>query len=352
MRRRTFIHRCSMLAAGTIFATTLTAPHSSLIAAGVSAQSATQMTKSDRALLRMLSAYTTDAYFWGSQVFARATGVRASSGTTNLLVQVGDYSRLVAFLRSEQVKPLGKISVVKNTLSFTYQGAAYTVTNEDADGFSRAVAGGGVARDHMTAIGTFAHQRMLYHPATDQLSDPHLAVENNRLDLVEMPAGGLKTRVQTLLQGWLEARRQSLDFGASFDAFQSDLLNIQPTKKAASQVALPLLGHLSELAGMYNVDELGSLLLTPLVSASLQDALGLDAGQIVAEAKVLRADAATASYPDAAIWLATLLPSQIEAGVADEWLNSTDDDAAANAATRAALPLAKQLVKTLTFEAH
>lgn len=328
----------------------LTGLESQLWAAGVSAQSSRQMTQSDRTVLRMLSAYSTDAYFWGSQVFARATGIRASGSTTNLLVRVGDYSQLVAFLRSNSVKTLGKVSVANNTLSFTYQDAAYTVTNEGAEGFSRAVAGGGVARDHLTGVGVFAHQTMLYHPATDQLSDPHLAAEGKSLDLVERPTGGLKTRVQTLLHGWLEARRQGLDFGASFTSFQTDLLNSQPTAKTASQVVLPLLGHLSELAGMYDVDQLGSLLLTPLVSVSLQEVLAVDAGQVVADAKTLRAALATASYPDAAIWLAALLPSQISEDTADEWLEPSSDDASAILVTRAALPLARQLVKTLPVE--
>ena len=145
-------------------------------------------------------------------------------------------------------------------------------------------------------------------------------------------------------------RRQGLEFGASFASLQKAFLDSQPTEKTASRVVLPLLGHLSELAGMYSVDELGSLLLTPLVSHSLEEVLGLDAEKVVADVKALRADAGTASYPDAAIWLATLLPSEIEAGTADEWLDSSNDDASASLATRAALPLAKQLVKTLSAE--
>ncbi len=306
------------------------------------------MTSGDRVLLRMLSAYSADAYFWGSQVFARATGVQATDGATNLLVRVDDHSRLVAFLRSDAVKTLGRITVANNTLSFRYAGAAYTVTNESADGFNRAVAAGGVTRDHLTGTGVFAHQTMLYHPATDTLRDPHFASAGKHLDLVEKPTGGTPARMQTLLQGWREARQQNLDFGASFTSFQQKLLDSQPTAKAASSVVLSLLGSLPELAGMYDPDELGSLLRSPLISASLRATLDLDADQTVAAVKALRDDPSLASYPDAALWLATLLPSQIEAGMAEEWLASSADDVSASAACRAALPLATQLVELLT----
>ena len=63
MHRRAFLCRCGVLAAAGIFAASVLAPDQRLWAAGVSVQSSRQMTSGDRALLRMLSTDSADAYF-------------------------------------------------------------------------------------------------------------------------------------------------------------------------------------------------------------------------------------------------------------------------------------------------
>lgn len=346
MQRRVFLARCGLAAAGALLLPLPLPTTPSLYAAGAVAFPA-QATAGDRALLRLLSAYGSDAYFWGNTVLTRAAGVQ-TPGSVNLLVRVADWSRLVAFLRSDAVKPLGLIRVQDNTLSFTFQGTAYTVTNADPADFSRAAAGGGVTRGRAVelGLGTFTHQTLLYHPATDTLSDPHLVLTKRKVDLLTPPTGGIRARVQTLVDGLIESRRHGLKLGKKFAAFQDELLGSVPTKKAASKVLKTFLENLSELAGLFDVEDLRPLLTSPLISGTLQSELGLKAEEVLAGVEKLRGELAAGDYTDAALWLATLLGSHIHDGTVGEWLDLQTDDDATGAATRAALAGARRLVGT------
>ncbi len=344
MHRRDFLTSCGLVAVGNLlFPAWL--PGGRLHAAGITAASSAQTTDADRVLLRLLAAYGTDAYFWGSNVFARATGLNADGAATNLLVRVDDLSKLTAFLGSKKRRKLGVIRSAGNTLSFAFRGTAYTVTNELAADFSRSVAGGGVAAGRATAT-VFTHQRLLYHPATDMLSDPQFALAAKHLELAETPSGGIKARFQTVLQGWLESRQHNLKPGKKFVAFQQDLLGAKPTAKAAPKVVSALLEAISSLAASFSIDDLKPLLLSPLVSESLQSEFGLSGQEVLDQVATLRAELAAGDYPDAALWLAALLGSQIKDGTADQWFDrSAVEDVASAAATSAALKSARQLVE-------
>lgn len=346
MHRRHFLTRCGLAAAGAALLPTLVPSGVGLHAAdAVVAASSSQLTGSDRALLRLLSAYSGDVYFWGSQVFTRATGAARQGEATHLLARVGDYGRLVAFLRSDAEKKLGRVYVDGNTLSFTYKGANYAVTNADSENFARAAAGSGVSRWHVGDgdVALFTHEALLYHPATDSLNDPHLALKKNHIDLAETPTGGLKSRFQTLVHGWLESKRTGLKLGKRFDAFQDDLLAAEPTDKAAAKVVQALLANISMLAASFDVDALRPLLTSPLVSTSLEKELGLDAEDVLAKLEALRADLANHDYSDAALWLATLLGPHLTDGSLGDWLDLLTGDSATDAATRTALQGARKL---------
>lgn len=348
MHRRSFLVRCGAAAVGTALLPVLTPLAPSLLASDLSATAGTaQLTPADRKVLRLLSAYGTDVYFWGGSVFANATGLPVKDGTTHLLVQVLDYGRLVAFLRSDAEKTLGKVRVTDSTLSFTFQGTPYTVTNEGAEGFAKAAAGGGVSRRRVSdgEVALFTYQTLLYHPATDMVSDPHLLLKKHRVELAEEPKGGLQARLQTLVDGWLASQRYGLKMGKKFTAFQDDLLASVPTDKAAGKVVKALLENISALAGAFDVESLRPLLTSPLVSASLQSELGLDADEVLAKVETLRADLANGDYTDAALWLATLLGSRLTDASPDGWLELLSGDETTDAATKAALPAARRLVK-------
>ena len=105
-----------------------------------------------------------------------------------------------------------------------------------------------------------------------------------------------------------------------------------------------LLENISALAASFDVDSLRPLLTSPLVSACLQTVLGLSADEVLAAVEKLRTELASGDYTDAALWLATLLSTQIQDGSVGEWLDLLSGDSATNAATRAALVDARQLV--------
>ena len=351
MQRRKFIVRCGLVAAGAVLLPFIRHGR----AAGVSAETAGILTKGDRRLFRLVSTYGSDVYFWGSGVFARATGIQSATGTINLLVRVDDFLRLADFLRSDAVKVLGVMRSDGNTLSFTYQGTAYTVTNADGASFASAVSGGGVARgrlaDGSTAGALFTYQTLLYHPATSTVVDPHLSLGKHRIDLAQTPEGDLKMQVQTVMQGWLESRRLGWKVGKSFTAFQDELLGSQPVANAARSVVSALVENIATLSSVYSVDELRPLLLSPLVSGSLESEFGLDAEQALDRVTSLRAKVSAADYPDAALWLATLLLTPIKNGTEVEWLGLVAGDQPANGANAAALRAAKALIATPAFDA-
>ena len=345
MHRRNFLVHCGLAAAGTLFLPLVSPAGGQLRAANLLAGNSAQVTAGDRVLLGLLSAYGTDAYFWGGGVFARATGLK-DNGATNLLVRVDDLGKLVAFLRSDSPRGLGKIRSAGNSLSFTFRGTAYTVTNADPAEFGRAVSGGGVGR---TDAAVFTSQTLLYHPATDTLSDPQFALRTRSLELATEPTGGVKARFQTVLDGWLEAHQHGLKLGRKFAAFQDDLLASEPTAKAARKVVTTLLKNISALAAAFDLDALKPLLLSPLVSGSLESELGVTGQEVLDDLTTLLAELAADDYSDAALWLATLLGPQIKDGTAGEWLDLLTGDANADTANKAALAAATRLVQTPGF---
>ena len=342
--RRNFLSRCGLAATGGL----LLAPLASLEAATAPAH---LMSGSDRALLRLLQAYSGDVYFWGGNVFARATGLARESGATHLLVLVKDYPALYGFLGSSTLKSLGKVFASGNTLSFTFHGTPYSITNNSPAEFGGIVAGmsGPTVRDAET-LAVFAHQNVLYHPATDTVIDPYLALKKRSVELVRTPAGGLKSQFETLVQGWLEAKKSGLPLGKSFDEFQSALLASETTPQAADRIARAWMENIAALAAVYDVASLRPLLLSPLVSSSLQSIFHLDAEAAADEVQKLRAAQPATEVSDASIWLAVLLAPEIKDGTASEWTGNDDDDD--DAASQAALAVARQLVGTPGFEAR
>ena len=315
-----------------------------LHAADLSAVARTaRITAADRTLLRLLSVYGSDVYFWGDSVFASATGLPIQDGATHLLVQVLDYDRLVAFFGSDAEKTLGMVRVAESTLNFTFQGTAYTVTNAGAEDFARAVAGGGVTRRHVSDgdVALFTYQTLLYHPSTDSFNDPHFLLKKHRIELAEEPKGGLKARFQTLLDGWIAAQSHGLKLGKKFTAFQDELLASAPQGQAAKKVVKALLENIATLAGAFDVEALRPLLTSPLVSTSLQSELGLNAAEVLAMVEALRAELSSGDFPDTAIWLATLL----QGNDLGDWLELLTGDDTMDAATKAALPAARRLAE-------
>lgn len=299
------------------------------------------LSDSDRAVLQILSAYSSDVSFWGGGVFARIAGTAPQDGTIQVAATVTDYQLLTAFWRSEAENSLGVVYVLGNTLSFTLGGTAYTVTNRDPK-----TAAAAASADEGSAAG-FTHEALAYYPATNTLSDPYGVLEKRRIDLKGAPMGGVKASFQTLVRGWLESARYGLKLGRKFKAFQAQLLASQPTNKAAKKVVQALLENISPLAAAFDVDALRPLLTSPLVDASLQRVLGLSADEALAAVARLRAEFTSGDYPDAALWLATLLGPQIQDGTASEWIGLLSGDQATKVAAHAALVDAARLVSGL-----
>lgn len=304
------------------------------------------LTSGDRAVLRTLAAYGADVYLSGGSIFARAAGLAKTTGPVNVLVLVRDYRKLDAFLRSPALKELGKIWASGNTLSFTYRGTDYVVTNQGAADFyqtvSRMPASSAAGDKQAELVSLLNFQNLLYHPATDTVLDPGLSLESRKIELAGQPAGSLKTQFQTLVEGWLAAKRYDLPLGESFLEFQSTLLAFAPTPKAAESVARVLTRNLTALALLYDVEGLRPLLSSRLVAGSLKGVFGLDAGAAIQKVIGLREDAAHRACPDASLWLAVLFSPEITDGTIGKWLENAEGSG--DAASRKALEEARRLV--------
>ena len=128
MHRRSFLNRCGLAVAGSLLIPSL----GTLQGAGLKAE-----TGVDTQLMRRLSAYSTKVYLWDADIFAQTTGLPATDGAVNLLVRVNDLGPLTQFLASDPFRRLGTVFCVGNTLSFTFKGTKYTITNAMADDFKQ-----------------------------------------------------------------------------------------------------------------------------------------------------------------------------------------------------------------------
>lgn len=335
MHRRSFLVRCGLAAAGATFSSGLLPGVDNLRAASLLPIRPVALSDADRAVLQLLSAYSSSVSLVGGGVLTRATGLAPRDGATQVVAIVRDYPALTSFWRSDAENALGLVRVDGNNLSFSLAGAAYSVTNRDPK--TAAAADAGVA-------GAFAHEALAYDPATNTLGDPYDVLTKQRIELTQAPAGGIKAGFQTLLQGWLESARYGLKLGRKFKAFQAELLAAVPTDKAAKKVVQALVENISPLAASFDVKSLRVLLTSPLVDASLRNVLGRSGAEVLAAVAGLRAQFPGADYPDAALWLATLLSAQIKDGSDSKWVDVLSGDPSAGAATQAALAGARRLV--------
>ncbi len=89
--------------------------------------------------MRRLAKYTKDVRVCDDATFSAATGLAVNPGTTNLLVRVDDLGQMSQFLSSKRFGQFGPVYAIGNTLSFTYGGTPYTVTNVLPGDFKRIV---------------------------------------------------------------------------------------------------------------------------------------------------------------------------------------------------------------------
>lgn len=358
MNRRSFLNRCGLAAVGTTLLPGLI-PASSCLGAATLPRPLPlpQLTETDRKLLGLLSAYSAGVSFWGSQVFARAVGIASPVGTpTQLRVQVASVDALVTFLRSDSEKVLKEVHSADNLLGFQFMDTAYAVTNLIPDNSAslmttNAVSLRRVANGDPATAAPLAHETLVYDPTTDRLSDPQAALGKRRVDFAAQPAGGLPTQFRALLHGWLESQRYGLKLGKQFKAFQDELLATTPTVKSVKKVVRALLENIPTLAAAFDVEALRPLFTSPLISASLQQTLGLDVEDVLAEVEKLRAELASGDYADAALWLVALLRAQLQDGTAGQWLDLLSGDNATDAVNFAAFSSAQTLVQTSTTAA-
>lgn len=329
LSRRSFIGLGSLFACGTA----ITPPALFAAPAPRPLRGGLPLRNGDEAVLALVKRYASRVRIVGASVLARirTAGLR----TLKVLAEVEDLKALEAVLPTAGV---GEIYVNGNTISFTVGEVDAVVENLIPSEFAARLASMGKRSGN-----AFAHDALVYDPATNLLSDPFSARVGG-LRVVNKTFGGANA-LEVVLRGIAEAVQLSLPASEDFVAWKGRILR-QIAKLADSPaLAAKFLQHLALLAEKLPAPAFQAVLRSRLVSTALQQVFGINVVEAIAQFEEQRA-AQGAEVPDAAIWLAILIAPEIESNAADgaalTWLQGGDRFLVLRA--RKILAMARQIV--------
>ncbi len=303
--RRTFLRLGSVLVAGTALL-----PRS-LFALGKAGGLLDRLSLSgtDQAVLDFTARYASSVRLIGGSILGKLRG--NPDGGMRVLVEVRNLEALEAALATA---PFKNIFARENTLSFTLQGTERAIENLFPELFAARLA---ELADPQKTV--FAHDALVYDPATQQLSDPFGAVEAGEVKLMNRPAK-TAAALEVALRGTWEAHAAGLREGDTFGQWRVTLLNTALRSDAAPAVAAAFVRALPAFAAVMAPDDVKTALRSRLVTTALQPALGLDVNGAIAAFDKLRATFGQ-SYSDAGVWFFVVLKKQLETN-APAWITT------------------------------
>ncbi len=251
-------------------------------------------------LLDFAASYGTAVRVTGVTVLGR---LRAGGGRgLHLLVEVNDFMKLAKAILSA---PFQSFFANGNTLSIAALGNASVIENLTAEEFATRL--GQLNRSENIA---FAHDALMYDPATKTFSDPFGALDAGELKLINRPA---KTPValEVALRGTGEARAARLAEGETFAGWKAQLLKASVHASAAQPIAAAFVRGLPALAALGGSDNVKTVVTSPLISSAIDSALGLKSRAVIGEFDRVRAIFGE-TYSDGAVWLYVVLGTQLK----------------------------------------
>jgi hypothetical protein len=243
---------------------------------------------------------------YGSSV--RVTGVSVLNrlhGTgrgLHLLVQVNDFVKLANVILSA---PFKNFFADGNTISIASAGSTSVIENLSAEEFATRLAQ--LNRSQEIA---FAHDALMYDPATKAFSDPFGALDAGELKLINRPTK-TAAALEVALRGTAEARATGMAEDQIFSAWKAQLLKASVHSSAAQPIAAVFVKALPALAALGGSDSVKAVVGSPLVSSAIDSALGLKSRTVIGEFDRVRAIFGE-SYSDGAVWLYVLLGRQLK----------------------------------------
>ena len=220
----------------------------------------------------------------------------------HLLVQVNDFVKLAGAILSA---PFQNFFVNGNTLSMASVGSVSIIENLSAEEFAARVAQLGRA-DNIA----FAHDALMYDPATKTFIDPFGALDAGELKLINRPTK-TPAALEVALRGTAEARATGMPEGPTFAQWKAQLLKASVHASAAQPIAAAFVKGLPALAALAGSDNVKTAVASPLVSSAVDSSLGLKSRTIISEFDRVRAIFGE-SYSDGAVWLYILLGKQLK----------------------------------------
>lgn len=220
----------------------------------------------------------------------------------HLLVEVSDFVKLANAILSA---PFKNLFVNGNTLAIASPGSASVIENLSAEEFATRM--GQLSRTDDMA---FAHDALMYDPATKAFSDPFGAIDAGELKLINRPAK-TPAALEVALRGMGEARATGMAEGETFATWKAQLLKASVHSSAAQPIAAVFVRGLPALAALGGSDNVKNAVASPLVSSAVDSALGLKGRAVIGEFDRVRAIFGE-SYSDGAVWLYVLLGQQLK----------------------------------------
>lgn len=298
------------------------------------------LTAAEEAVIAFVGQYSSQVRLVGLGVLLKLRG--AETREAHLLVEISDSSAFDAALVGPT--PFDGAYADGNQLFFVRDGIEITVENLRTAAFAQRL------RELATLKGiAFAHDALVYDPATREVVDPFGAAKSPFLKMVNTTiAGG--AAVGVALRGRADSGRVGLKSGSVFANWQTRNLNLGANAKTAQPLVEAFLGKLATISVTATPEEMKKLLRSRALSSALLRVLGVKVADAIAEFDRLRAEIG-GNFSNAALWLALLLGPEIESepadGAATTWLRrGTRFDIARS---RKALLEARQLVTLPSF---
>ena len=156
----------------------------------------------------------------------------------------------------------------------------------------------------------FAHDALMYDPATKAFSDPFGAIDAGELKLINRPTK-TPAALEVALRGTGEAHAAGIAEGKDFAQWKAQLVKLTVHSSAAQPIAAVFVKKLPSLVALAGTDEVKSAVATPLISSAVNSALGMNGRTAIGEFDRVRAIFGE-SYSDGAVWLYVLLGKQMK----------------------------------------
>jgi len=249
-------------------------------------------------LLNFAASYGSSVRVTGVSVLNRLHG---GGRGLHLLVEVNDFVKLADAIKAA---PFNNFFANANTLSLASPGSTSVIENLSAKDFATRL-----AQLSGTDDIAFAHDALMYDPATKTFSDPLGAIDAGELKLINRPTKTPEA-LEVALRGTGEARATGMPEGDTFAGWKAQLLKSSVHSSAAQPVAASFVRGLPALAALGGSDNVKTAVGSPLVSSAIDSALGMKSRTVIGEFDRVRAIFGEA-YSDGAVWFYVLLAKQL-----------------------------------------